>query len=124
MDLSSNAYAGYWYIEGQVYYLKLPFEPSLFQFRNAFSALLGVAASLEQPISLVLDVSELHITGSTWVNILEVNRELRNLPLAQAMVIGQPNHRLMKLMMLKLFDTVTEDVRFFETFDDVVGMAS
>jgi hypothetical protein len=114
---------GYWYIDGQVYFLKLAFEPSTLQFQNAFRDFVRAVEPLDNPVSLILDVSKLHITGGTWVNVLDARRQMRNLPLSQAFVVGQSQHRLMKLMMLKLFDQVAQEVVFHNTLEDLVGQA-
>jgi hypothetical protein len=121
MDTPSSVPTGYWFVEGQVYFLKLTPEPTTYQFQNAFRDFIQAVKPLERSVSLILDVSKLHITGGTWLNVLDAHRDLRNLPIDQVFVIGQTQHRLMKLMMLKLFDLVAKEVIFRDTLEDVVG---
>jgi hypothetical protein len=123
MDVPSNAPTGYWLVEGQTYYLSLPHEPTTYQFQNVFREFSQVVQPLDSAVSLILDVTKLHITGGTWVNVLDANRELRKLAVDQAFVVGQSQHRLMKLMMLKLFEQVAREVIFHNTLDEVVGHA-
>jgi hypothetical protein len=58
------------------------------------------------------------------VNILQVHNELNDLPLSEIFVVGQSHNRLMRLMMLKLFDPQPAAVKFLDSFDDAFPTAS
>ena len=124
MAQSPLATQGYWYIPDQVYFLKLVKDPTFDQFRRVFRALIDSSSSLDHPFQLALDVSEMRFTGNTWANILEVHNELHKLPLSEVLVVGQSRNRLMRLMMLKLFDPQPASVKFLDSLDDAFPRAS
>jgi len=124
MAQSPQLNVGQWYIQDEVYAVKLVNDPTFDQFRSIFRTLVAEAAALEHPFHLVLDVSEMRFTGNTWVNILQVHNELNDLLLSEIFVVGQSHNRLMRLMMLKLFDPHPAAVKFLDSFDDAFPTAS
>ncbi len=66
----------------------------------------------------------MRFTGNTWANILEVHNELHNVPLSEVLVVGQSRNRLMRLMMLKLFDPQPASVKFLDSLDEAFPRAS
>jgi hypothetical protein len=124
MAQSPQSTSGFWHIQEQVYFLKLVKDPSFDQFRSIFKALIEASSFLNQPFQLVVDVSEMRFTGNTWANILQVQQELYSLPLSEILVVGQSRNRLMRLMMLKLFDPKPASVKFLDSLDDAYPRAS
>jgi hypothetical protein len=121
-DSNGEFMVGQWYVEDMAYYLKLIDDPTIDQFRHAFRTMAEAIgeAFAEQGIGvyLLFDVNELRFTANTWSNILNSHMRLNQLPLAKVIVIGQTRNRLMRLMMLKLFEGVHGGVTFVGSLEE------
>jgi hypothetical protein len=107
-----------WHVPQRVMYLKLSTETTLQEFEEINKTIMGNLNELKERLCLVIDVTEFKPDALVWDRIRASQLYVTHENLDYALVIGQKTNRLLRLMMLVLFNVSRAGLKFFENLEE------
>jgi hypothetical protein len=112
------AYDLTWHIPQRVLYLRLSAEPTLSEFEAINRTVLERLNQQNRTAFLIIDVTEFHPNTLVWDRIRGSQQYVSHTGLEYVLVVGQKHNRVMRLMMLVLFNLSKAGLKFFESLDE------
>jgi hypothetical protein len=107
-----------WHIPQRVMYLKLHTETTLQEFEEINKAILGNLEQLKERQCLIIDVTEFKPDALVWDRIRASQLYVTHENLDYALIVGPRTNRLLRLMMMVLFNVSRAGLKFFETLEE------
>lgn len=108
-----------WYIPNKVLYLKFSEKPALDEFKAANQAILNALRADKTSLFLIIDVQNLKPDLASWDNLRSTQTYMNDTNLEFVLVIGDNKNRLVRLMMLVVFNVSKSGLKFFQTVEEV-----
>ncbi len=107
-----------WHIPARVMFLRLSAEPTPLEFEAINKSIVANLNQADKKLLLLIDVSDFKPNALIWDRIRASQTYVSHDNLEYALVIGQKNNRLVRLMMLVLFNVSKAGLKFFETLEE------
>ena len=110
-----------WHIPSRVLYLQLGAETTLPEFEEINKSIIGHLNQEKQKLFLIIDVNEFKPNALIWDRIRASQNYVSHENLEYVLIVGQKANRLIRLMMLVLFNISKAGLKFFESLQEVEG---
>ncbi|MFN8373567.1 MAG: hypothetical protein U0694_11925 [Anaerolineae bacterium] len=107
-----------WRIPQRAVYLKLDIETSLAEFEEINRLIVGYLNQCEKRLFLMIDVNDFKPNALIWDRIRASQKYVSHEKLEYVLIVGQNTNRLIRLMMLVLFNISRAGLKFVETFEE------
>jgi hypothetical protein len=107
-----------WHMPQRVMYLKLYTETTLQEFEEINKVIVGNLNDLKERLCLIIDVTEFKPDALVWDRIRASQLYVTHENLDYALIVGPRTNRLLRLMMLVLFNVSRAGLKFFETSEE------
>lgn len=104
-----------WQLPGQVAVLRYGADADMETFAAANDALITILEQAAQPIVLLLDISAVNPHSVAWERTKATQTYMFHRRLSTVLVIGAGNKRLLRLMVLVLFNLSTATLKFLDS---------
>jgi len=107
-----------WRVPQRAMCLKLDVETTLTEFEEINRLIVSYLNQNEKRLFLMIDVNDFKPNALVWERIRASQRYVSHEKLEYVLIVGQKTNRLIRLMMLVLFNISRAGLKFVETFDE------
>lgn len=107
-----------WQIQDKVIYLRITEKTTFPDYPEINQQILDMLNRVRQAVYLILDLSAIKPTTLPWDQLRLTQRYTEHMWLKHVLIIGNPEDRLLRLMMLVLFNMSTAQLNFYKSLSE------